>query len=55
MEESEEEKRSDDGAHTLRHRGLLRGGHLGGEEKGKGKAQIKIFPPNNWGYGMRDI
>ena len=44
--------------YTLRHGELLRGGYLGrggGKEKGKGKAQIKIFRPNNWGYGMRDF
>ena len=55
MDESEEEKRSDDGAHTHTHLGTgdcLRGG---GKEGGKGKVQIRIFRPNNWGYGMRDI
>ena len=44
MEESEEEKRSDDGAHTktreIAYRYLGRGG---GREKGKRKAPIKIF------------
>ena len=35
--------------HTETHGELLRGWYLGGEEKGK--AQIKIFRPNNWGYG----
>ena len=43
---------------TLRHGDRLGDDILererGGEE-GKGKAQIKIFRPNNWGYGMRDI
>ena len=28
-------------------------GRGGGKEKGK--AQIKLFRPNNWGYLMRDI
>ena len=43
--------------YTLRHGGLLRGGYLGrggGTERGKEKVQIKIFRPNNWGYGMGD-
>ena len=31
-------------------------GYLGsGRGKEKGKDQIKIFRPNNWGFGMRDI
>ena len=107
MEESEEEKRSDDGAHTETRRiayasthqswafpvgnndvindvfastttpaiikrnafwvgaaatgrcGLQWNAPLGkswrGGGKEKGKAQIRTFRPNNWGYGMRDI
>ena len=56
VEESEEEKRSDDGAHTET-RGIAKGylGRGGGKEKEKRETQIKIFRPNNWGYGMRDI
>ena len=53
MEESEEEKRQMIG-HTLRHGGLLRDILKGGGGE-KGKAQIKIFRPNNWEYGIRDI
>ena len=30
-------------------------GRGGEKEKRKGKTKIKIFGPNNWGYGMRDI
>ena len=50
MDESEEEKRSDDGAHT-KTRGIAQVylGRGGGKEKGK--AQIKIFRPNNWDMG----
>ena len=42
--------------HPLSHGGLLRDileGEVG--KRGMGKAQIKIFRPNNWGYGVRDI
>ena len=39
--------------HTLRHGGLVRDILEGGEGREKGKkAQIRIFRPNNWGYGM---
>ena len=40
--------------HALRHGGLLRD-ILQGEVGKKRKAQIKIFRPNNWAYGMGDI
>ena len=36
-------------------RGIASGYLGGGGVKEKGKAQIKIFRPNNSGYGMRDI
>ena len=52
--ESEEEKRSDDGAHTET-RGIAQGYLGGGGEKEKGKAQIRIFRANNQEYGMQDI
>ena len=52
VEEPEKEKRSDDGANT----GYCLGDDiLEGKGGRKGKAQIKIFGTNNWGYGMRDI
>ena len=49
-EESEEEKRPDDGAHTET-RGIAQGYLGGGDGKEKGKAQIRIFRPNNWDMG----
>ena len=42
--------------HTETRGTLFRGWYLGsGGGKERGKGQIKIFRPNNWGYGMRDI
>ena len=40
--------------HILGHEGLLGDDDiLEGNKGGKGKAQIRIFRPNNWGYGIR--